>query len=312
MDKVEGAELANTSSTGSHFSHALDPRLRHRLPWSIRLVKLAFRLLGTLFPAPMSILAYRLWLSTRRSQVPTKERRVLEAAQTFQFEITGKRVFSWTLGEGPTVLFVHGWNGRGTQFSMFIEPLIERGFSVVGFDATGHGKSDGNTSSGVEFVEALRVLQAKRGPFAAIVGHSFGVLCSVMALANGLDAACFVGISAPANVEGLLEKFARALDMPKPVNERLHSRFVHDFGEDILLRFSTEENAKKLQIPGLIVHDENDPVLPWQEGHIIARAYPGAQFMKTTGLGHSRVLRNAQVVGAVVDFIKQSTQELRK
>ncbi len=237
---------------------------------------------------------------------------MLEMARTFQFEITGKRVSTWAIGKGPPVLFVHGWNGRGTQFSMFIEPLIARGFSVVGFDAPGHGESDGNTSSGVEFVEALRVLQAKQGPFAAIVGHSFGVLCSVMAVANGLEAACLVGIAVPANVEGLLEKFARALDLPKQVTKRLRLRFLRDFGEDILLRFSTEENAKKLHIPGLIIHDENDPVVPWQEGQIIANAYPGAQFMKTTGLGHSRGLHNAEVVGAVVDFIRQSTQGLRK
>lgn len=312
MDQTEDADLTNTSSTRSSFSHSVARRKRQRLPWNICLIKFAFRVLGTIFPALMSILAYRLWLSTRRFPAPARERRVLEAARTYQFEVAGKRVFAWTIGEGPPVLFAHGWNGRGAQFATFFEPLIERGFSVVGFDAPGHGKSDGNSSSGVEIVETLRVLQAEHGPFAAIVGHSFGVLCSAMALANGLEAGCLVGIAAPANVEGLLEKFARALDIPKPVSERLRLRFDRDFGEDIVLRFSTEENVKKLHIPGLVIHDENDPVIPWREGQLIAKAYPGALFIKTAGLGHSNVLRNAKVVGAVVDFIGQSTRELTK
>jgi len=306
MDQAEDANLTNTSPAGSPFNHSTGRRQRQRLPWSIRLIKFAFRALGTLFPALMSILAYRLWLSTRRFPAPARERRVLEAARTYQFEVAGKRVLAWTIGEGPPVLFAHGWNGRGAQFAMFFEPLIERGFSVVGFDAPGHGKSDGNSSNGLEIVEALRMLQAEHGPFAAIVGHSFGVLCSAMALANGLEAARLVSISAPATVEGLLDKFEKALDIPKPVSERLRLRFERDFGEDVVLRFSTEENVKKLHIPGLIIHDENDPVVPWREGQLIAKAYPGALFIKTTGLGHSCVLRNAEVVGAVVNFIGQA------
>jgi hypothetical protein len=35
----------------------------------------------------------------------------------------------------------------------------------------------------------------------------------------------------------------------------------------------------------------------------IAAAWPGAHFMKTSGLGHRRILRDAQTVAAAVDFI---------
>jgi hypothetical protein len=36
-------------------------------------------------------------------------------------------LFSW--GEGPTVLMVHGWEGRGTQFHAFVPQL--RAFRIL-------------------------------------------------------------------------------------------------------------------------------------------------------------------------------------
>ena len=38
-------------------------------------------------------------------------------------------------------------------------------------------------------------------------------------------------------------------------------------------------------------------------GLAVARAWPGARFKRTFGLGHRRVLRDAGVIGAALDFM---------
>ena len=41
-------------------------------------------------------------------------------------------MYSW--GSGPTVLLVHGWEGRGSQLSAFAPALVKAGFRVVAVD----------------------------------------------------------------------------------------------------------------------------------------------------------------------------------
>jgi pimeloyl-ACP methyl ester carboxylesterase len=123
------------------------------------------------------------------------------------------------------------------------------------------------------------------------------------AMKKGLSVERVVCISAPAHVEYLLDSFAKTLAIPDAViadmRRRMDARFPDKFWEDI----STVENVREFQVPALIIHDENDHSVPWQQGKIIANAWSGARFMKTTGLGHGRILRNQAVVDAAVDFI---------
>ena len=53
----------------------------------------------------------------------------------------------------------------------------------------------------------------------------------------------------------------------------------------------------------MVIHDENDRDVPWQEGAALANAWPGAQFVRTSGLGHRRILRDPDVIARVTAFI---------
>ena len=75
------------------------------------------------------------------------------------------------------------------------------------------------------------------------------------------------------------------------------------FDEGFWQTISTVVNVRNLDAPALVIHDRDDHSVPWQQGKIIANAWPGARFMKTAGLGHGRILRDTGVVTAAVDFI---------
>ena len=124
------------------------------------------------------------------------------------------------------------------------------------------------------------------------------------AMNNGLSVDRVVTISAPAHVAYLMADFAQTLAIPDSVIAAMQKRIDKHFSGGIWERLSTVYNVKSLTTPALIIHDVDDVSVSWEQGKMIADAWPGAQFMKTSGLGHGRILRDKQVVAAAVEFIK--------
>jgi pimeloyl-ACP methyl ester carboxylesterase len=213
-------------------------------------------------------------------------------------------VYSW--GSGPPVLFVHGWSGRGNQVAAFIEPLLQAGFRVLSPDLPGHGKTPGHSTNTLECAAVLQSLQQRYGKPAGVITHSFGGMVLAYAMNHGLHAERVVCIAAPADARFLIDGFSQTLDMHPAVVANLCKRLERRFGHDYLERISTERNARKLSVPALIIHDQKDSSVPWQQGERIASAWPGAQFLKTQGLGHGRILQDAGVIDAAVSFLTRT------
>jgi hypothetical protein len=62
--------------------------------------------------------------------------------------------------------------------------------------------------------------------------------------------------------------------------------------------------AAALDTPLLVMHDRDDPTVPWDEGAAIATAWPGAELVTTSGLGHRDIVRDPQIVARAVDFLR--------
>ncbi|MGH8561857.1 MAG: hypothetical protein ACRES4_07835, partial [Nevskiales bacterium] len=56
--------------------------------------------------------------------------------------------------------------------------------------------------------------------------------------------------------------------------------------------------------PLLVVHDREDRETAWSDGQSIAEAWPQARLLSTQGLGHRRVVSDAEVVSAALRFIQ--------
>jgi len=273
------------------------------VPLSLRLLRFMFSKVGAVFPDMMGRWAYRLWFRTRRFPVAAAGKRAVARAvrETLLVDDIPIAVYKW--GEGPVVLFVHGWSGRGSQVAAFIEPLNRAGYQVIAVDAPGHGESPGDRTNILECVAVLQALNETCGPLYAAITHSFGAMVLAYAMKQGMQVERVVCISAPANSEFLLDAFAKTLTLHKSVVDVMWRLLGQRYGGDFLALSSTVNNVKELSVPALIIHDEDDIGVPWQQGRMIADAWPGAQFLKTRGLGHGRILRDAETVRAAVDFI---------
>ena len=51
--------------------------------------------------------------------------------------------------------------------------------------------------------------------------------------------------------------------------------------------YSAAEFTKSINATGLIIHDERDSIIPYQEAINYAQKYKNAQLIRTEGLGHS-------------------------
>ncbi len=273
------------------------------VPLQLRVLRGLFATLGRVFPRRMGGWAYDLWFRTRRHPDSGAGRQAAARARRETLTVNDVPVAVYRWGAGPVVLFVHGWSGRGTQVAAFIEPLTRAGYCVVSVDAPGHGDTPGERTDILECVAVLQALAQACGPLHGVITHSFGGMVLAYALNHGLTAGRAVCLSPPARMEFLVERFTGILHMPPAVVADLRRRLEARFDASVWEAISTDSNARHLAIPALIIHDENDEGVPWQQGQRVAQAWPGARFLKTQGLGHNRILRDPETVRTVVGFL---------
>ncbi len=273
-------------------------------------LRFLFRSFGPIAPRQMGRLAYRLWFTPRRIPRPDREKSILQI-QHEQYKVMGhgNEVLVRAWGKGPTVLMVHGWEGRGTQFSHFIESLLGQGMRVAVFDMPGHGDSDGKQTDLVEIEKVISQIELREGDLHAVVSHSFGGVAAAFAFRKGLQASRAVFINPPSRFKTMLHFFQNELAIPDRVMtemmECIEDRFP-EMGSLLWEMVDTAGNAAAFQFPGLVIHDEDDPIVPVNQGRMVAEAWANSKMYLTRGLGHHRILRDPEVVKRVAEFVAAS------
>lgn len=257
-----------------------------------------FRTLGVVAPQAAAALADRLFFGPPRAPRPRDSRRL---GRPLDVALDGRRLAAWSVGSGPRVVLFHGWGGRAAQLDAFVEPLVRAGFEVVLLDAPAHGGSEGDRSSLVEFARALAVV-APGGALHGVVAHSFGGSATALAVADGLRVERAVLIGSPARPLEWLDRFAREFAVPGPVMAAVQARTERRLGR----RFDELDfvaSGARLTGATLVVHDREDREVAFRNAVDLAAAWPGADLVATSGLGHRRILKDRDVVRLVVDFV---------
>lgn len=216
----------------------------------------------------------------------------------------GKDIVVYKLGSSTKkVLLVHGWSGRGTQLFKIAETLVKQGFSVVSFDAPAHGKSTGNSSIMLEFIESIREIDSKFGPFEAAVGHSLGGMALFSAVKDGFKVNHLVTIGSGDVVKDIIDDFISKINLKKTTGLLLSTHFEKKYGKT-MDSFSAYLSAKEVTIPVLVIHDENDDDVPVSASiHIHEQLKNGSLYI-TKKLGHRKILGDEKVIAKTIDFIR--------
>jgi pimeloyl-ACP methyl ester carboxylesterase len=224
------------------------------------------------------------------------------AARQQQVTSGRRRLVAWTWGDGPRVLLAHGWEGTARDMVPLATVIAKQGRSVTVFDMPAHGRSTGRTTTLLEMADAVANVARATGMPDAIVGHSLGAAAAVLALRDGLSsssAALLAPVAEPwlfvrrlSDMLGLSE--ARRAGLLAAIERRAGVRIQHIDGA---------EAARSLDARALILHDPADRQVPFSHAEALASAWPGAMLHPVTGLGHRRMLYDADAIQRVVRHI---------
>ncbi len=265
-----------------------------------------FRVLQGVAPERAAAAAERLFFTPPHTRLSPELATVLERGKPFSIVAAGRRVSAWSWGDGPAVYLMHGWGSRGARLGSFVAPLVCAGYRVVTHDAPGHGASDPGTSSLPEFARALRALVERVGPVHGVIAHSMGASATALAMAHGLPVPRAVFLAPAANPAAFVDQFVAALGLSATTRRRLQQRSERR----LAFRWADLDVptlAREFAAPLLVIHDREDRVVPWADGAAIAAAWPGAEMMTTTGLGHRDVVRAPHVLARALAFITGRT-----
>ncbi|WP_269929586.1 alpha/beta hydrolase [Aminobacter sp. HY435] len=207
-----------------------------------------------------------------------------------------------------TVLMIHGWRSRTEYMRALIEGYVSAGHKVVSLDLPGHGGSPGRALDMGKAVEAVSLAGQWFGPFAAIVGHSFGGAIAVNAAAGtvsgfaAVPAERLVLIAAPNSMPRLFEEFGRYLDLGARTQKAMEQQVERVTGRP-LAQFVSSRLLARLPIPVMVMHAPDDHEVPAAEAHAMAAAGNHVRMFWADGLGHRRILSDATVVRTAIDFV---------
>lgn len=264
-----------------------------------------FRVVGARAPGLAARVALPLFLKPPRPARPLWEQKILASARRFDLEVNAHRVATWVWGDlqGKIALLVHGWGGRGSQLGAFVEPLRAAGYSVVAFDAPGHGDSSGRLSSLPLIEDALAGVAETIGPLDVVIAHSAGAAVAQAALARGLDTEKLVFLAPGVDPFDFIHQFGDALDIGEPVLERMQKGIENRYGVPVADYHALRRAASQLT-PLFVAHDLRDNETPFENARQLAENWPTATFLRTDGLGHRRILREGAVIGAAIRFLE--------
>jgi len=266
--------------------------------------------LSRVAPPLAAEVAYRNFVSLGSPErVHPRDAAIHSRARVGSVDLNGSPVVTYAWGSGPrTVLLVHGWRSRGSRWSTLVAALESPERTIVAFDAPGNGDSPGRRTTVVDYAMIVRRLAARHGNVEAIVGHSFGVLASFLAVREGAETARLVGISGMASATQLLDTFSAQVGLTARAKQGLARRFqsrVFPHETDVWHRFVAELDPTETRIPLLLVHDELDPIVPVGQAELIAQAHLGRVAVeRTRGLGHHRILNDTSVIETIRGFVE--------
>lgn len=279
---------------------------KDKTPFLLKFVRWMFPKLEKVAPALAHRYFLRIFFTPLSYPVPEKEKKAVSFAEPFTFSAAGHRIqaYSWGEKDRPYVLLVHGWAGRATQFRRFIKPLLSAGFRVVGFDGPAHGESTGKRTDIFEFYQTIEKLYQSQGEPEAIIAHSFGGVATLYAAMNGLPVKKLINIASPTIGDEVIRTYLKAVNGSwstglffKDYIQKTQGRPFEEFSS----LYFVQNLPRPVEI--LLVHDENDKEVDISHAEKLVNIYHWANLIRTKKLGHTRILRDDQVIRRCVTFI---------
>lgn len=269
-----------------------------------RYIKNTSRVLSALNKNLAAAFALKLFESPIQHKLPKREQKMYEVSHKSRLQLPNSKkeimVYENKFGS-KKVLLVHGWNGRGTQLVTIAKAFKDLNYSIVSFDAPGHGKTPKTTANMKHFIEAIFELDKRYKGFDIIIGHSLGGMSIINSLGRSLQTQKAVIIGSGNKTKDITEDFLQTIGMNKKLAPFLIGLFERKY-QDKMQNYDVDVHAGKINIPVLIIHDVNDKDVPYTAAETLHQNMPTSELLLTNGLGHRKILGDEDVIEKIVQF----------
>lgn len=279
---------------------------RISVEFKLKAVKAWFHIGGALTPKLAARIAYGAFFTRpfKHKPLPSDLPLIRESEViNLKFEHKNIRGYSWGNSD-QVVLLAHGWSSHALTMRKFVLPLVHQGFSVIAFDAPAHGNSEGTHASGMQYRRFLHQVFVSYKP-KVVIAHSLGGICTLaeLAITPEVKVEKVVTIAAPITSTIIIQQFLSTA--------KLHRHAYPHFDAFVERKLGIDHNQFDLAqvyphgIPyeGMIVHDSRDNLIPFTESIKLANIWPQAKVLTTHGLDHSGVIKDSEVIDAIVHLV---------
>ncbi|MGH1486901.1 MAG: alpha/beta hydrolase [Cellvibrionaceae bacterium] len=209
------------------------------------------------------------------------------------------------IGEGPIILFVHGWSGSGAQFFDLMQTVVAMGYRAVTFDHYKHGHSKGVENNYPLFVKTIEYVADKlsqQGTLKCIVSHSMGSSATLdvfkeAQLPHFLIAPLF-------NFYGELETRITGAGISKIFFEKIISSIEEDYEMSVKDR-NPLNDISNINEAIYIIHSRDDKFALYDYSEEVAQKYDNIALETLNGIGHMRIVGSDETQAALVSFLKE-------
>jgi pimeloyl-ACP methyl ester carboxylesterase len=196
------------------------------------------------------------------------------------------QTYTWK-GNDTKILLLHGWESNTSRWELFMPYLRQSGCTIIAIDAPAHGLSSGHEFTIPRYAEFVDLIVKKYKP-QFMVGHSLGGATALYYQSHYQDENIekMVILGAPCDLNTILHNYKGMLSLNSTVFQMMEKHFFDHFRIKTA-EFSGSVFAARIKVKGLLAHDTKDTTVSFREGKKIAEAWPEAEFVVTTGLGHS-------------------------
>lgn len=233
--------------------------------------------------------------------------KIFDQAEKLSFTIYGETVtgYRWNKGGSKKVLITHGFNSAVASFGNYVQPLMQKKYEVLAFDAPAHGKSTGKMINAAIYKDLILTINEKYGPIRSFMGHSFGGLAISLALEDipHDENFCVVLIAPATEAKTAIDLFFSFMKLNGEVRKEF-DHYIFSLKNRPPEWYSVSRAVKNLKAKILWCHDEDDRITPWRDARKVKEEnLPNIKFVTTKGLGHRGIYRDEKILKAIIEFL---------
>ncbi|MEP6595550.1 MAG: alpha/beta fold hydrolase [Ginsengibacter sp.] len=274
----------------------------------LRYLRTKFKLLSTISEKKAAKEAFKLFCTPLIS--PFKQpASIFDTAEFLTLNLNNNilKGYRWNYPSEKKILLLHGFSSSAKNFHHFVTPLIQKGYEVMAFDAPAHGISEGTTINALDYTDMIKKIIELFGPIKNFIAHSFGGLAVCLAIEEiKHDESTKVVLIAPATeTTSAVDHAFKLLKIKNNAVRKEFNKIIYSINGKPAEWYSVKRALKNIQAKIIWIHDRDDDTTPFKDvENAMKEKFKNVEFQITRGLGHSRIYRDSQIVGLVIDFFK--------